>query len=342
MATKWHAAGPTRAIPVPRTRAASGFVFAGTTRVSSSPRPRLVRSRRPALDVGLLGLADRAALRLLYRARIATPDQLATLVYPSRRTAYRHLARLTSLDLVEAIPLPARRGGVPIGYRLTRKAMRRLGYDEARLGGFGHLRHALDCVEAVCALVRAGRSVSPPVSVELWLTESTTADAGLLPARPDGVVVLGRGARSVVLCLEIDEATEHAPQIRAKLDVWARVFAVRSELVLLFVVPTEVRLASLRRNSSSGRGGSLDGRSFGVVAGDVEASGLDATISPVGWRGERRTMSTVIAEPRSRRSGTPVSSAAWVELLGSGGGEDVDRVLFDHRGDDEDRERDAT
>ena len=336
MATKWHRAGLTRAIPVPRNRAASGFSMAGTARMNSASRPRAVRTRRRALDVGLLGFADRAALRLLHRILISIPDQLATLVYSSRRTAYRHLARLARLDLVEVVPLPPRRGGVPFAYRLTGKALRRLGYTEARVSGFAHMRHGLDSAEAVCALVRAARAEQVPTSVELWLPESTAGDAGLLPARPDGVVVLQRARLSAVVCLEIDEASEHAPQIRAKLDTWATVFAVRPELVLLFVVPTESRLAWLRRNAGAGLRPALEGRAFGVVAGELASAGLEAPALPIGWRGERRPLATLIAEPRTRRSGTPVGSAGWVELLGSGGGEDVDRVLFD---DDADAQR---
>jgi hypothetical protein len=203
------------------------------------------------------------------------------------------------------------------------------------------MRHALDSVEAVCALVRAARTAHAPTSVELWLPESISGDAGLLPARPDGLVVLQRGNLSAVVCLEIDEASEHAPQIRAKLDTWATVFAARPELVLLFVVPTESRLAWLRRNAGAGRRPALEGRSFGVVAGDLASAGLAGPALPIGWRGERRPLATLVAEPRVRRSGTPVGSAAWVELLGSGGGEDVDRVLFDSAAVDEDRKRDA-
>ena len=210
--------------------------------------------------------------------------------------------------------------------------MRRLGYDDERIGGFAHIRHALDGVEAVCALVRATRTERVPTSVELWLPELMAGDAGLLPARPDGVVVLQRGDCSAVVCLEIDESTERGPQIRSKLDDWARVFAVRPELV---------RLDWLRRNAGAGRRPALEGRAFGVVARDLDSAGFQALVAPVGWRGKRAPLDALIAEPRSRRSGTPVGSAAWVELLGSGGGEDVDRVLFDSGSGDEDRKRDA-
>ena len=146
--------------------------------------------------------------------------------------------------------------------------------------------------------------------------------------------MLQRAKLSAILCLEIDEASEHAPQISAKLDTWATVFATRPELVLLFVVPTESRLAWLRRNAGAGRRPALEGRAFGVVAGELASAGLEAPALPIGWRGERRPLATLIAEPRVRLSGTPVGSAAWVELLGSGGGEDVDRVLFGEDGQD--------
>ena len=101
------------------------------------------------------------------------------------------------------------------------------------------------------------------------------------------------------------------------------------------------RLDWLRRNAGPGRRPALEGRSFAVVAGDLDSAGFDAPVAPVGWRGERAPLAALIAEPRSRRSGTPVGSAAWVELLGSGGGEDVDRVLLDSAAGDEDRKRDA-
>jgi hypothetical protein len=35
----------------------------------------------------------------------------------------------------------------------------------------------------------------------------------------------------------------------------------------------------------------------------------------------------MLDDPRPRRSSTPVGSDAWIELLGSGGGEELDEVL---------------
>ena len=316
--------------------------MAGTARMNSASRPRAVRPRRRTLDIGLLGLADRAALRLLHRILITIPDQLSTLVYSSRRTAYRHLARLARLDLVEVVPLPPRRGGVPFAYRLTGKALRRLGYDEARISGFAHMRHALDCVEAVCALVRAARTEQVPTSVELWLPESIAGDAGLLPARPDGVVVLQRGKalgsrlpgdrRSLgARAADPRQARHLGDRLRGSTGARAPVRRADRE---------PPRLAAPQRRTPDGALPSKVDRSASWQATSTSA-GLEAPVSPVGWRGERAPLAALIAEPRSRRSGTPVGSAAWVELLGSGGGEDVDRVLFDSAAGDEDRKRDA-
>jgi hypothetical protein len=192
--------------------------------------------------------------------------------------------------------------------------MNRLGYTDRRTGGLAHLRHALDTVTAVCALVPAA---------QLWLPESISADASIEPARPDGVVVLEVGGRSGVLCLEIDEATEHAPQIKAKLTVYERVLADRLGWHVVFVVPTAARLSWLRRVARS----DLGGRAWAVILADLESDGLDAPVVPLGRSGQSRPLRSILDDPRSRRSPTPVGSDAWIELLGSGGGEELDEVL---------------
>lgn len=288
--------------------------FRGTTHVSALFHPSPERARIGRLDLGLLDIRDRACLRLLRRIEVATPDQLAILIYPSRRTAFRHLRRLWQLGLLERAPLPPIRGGIPVAYRLTRRGMNRLGYTGRRTGGLAHLRHAIDTVSAVCALVPAA---------QLWLPESTAADARIEPGRPDSVVVLQVDQCSVVLCLEIDEATEHAPQIKAKLAIYQRVLADRVGWCVLFVVPTAARLTWLRRVARSGPGG----RAWAVVLADLESAGLDAPVVALGRSGQPRPLLSVVDDLRPRRSATPVGSEAWIELLGSGGGEELDEVL---------------
>jgi hypothetical protein len=286
-------------------------------------RPSPEPARIGRLDLGLLDIRDRACLRLLRRIEVATPDQLAVLVYPSRRTAFRHLRRLWQLGLLERAPLPPIRGGIPVAYRLTRRGMNRLGYTDRRLGGLAHLRHGLDTVAAVCALVRPRPDRPDHRPVQLWLPESIAADAGITPARPDSVVVLQVDGGSGVLCLETDEATEHAPQIRSKLATYERVLADRAGWHVVFLVPTAARLAWLRRVGQS----RLAGRAWGVVLAELESEGIDATVVPLSRSGQPRVLRSVLDDPRPRCSATPVGSDDWIELLGSGGGEDLDEVL---------------
>jgi hypothetical protein len=281
------------------------------------------RARIGRLDVGLLDIRDRACLRLLRRVEVATPDQLAVLVYPSRRTAFRHLRRLWQLGLLERAPLPPIRGGIPVAYRLTRRGMNRLGYTDRRLGGLAQLRHALDTVAAVCALVRSRSDRPEPAPVQLWLPESTAADAPIEPARPDSVVVLQVDGGSGVLCLETDEATEHAPQIRSKLATYERVLADRAGWHVVFVAPTAARVVWLRRVGQS----RLAGRAWAVVLNELERAGLDAPVLPLSRASQTRDLRLVLDDSRPRRSGTPVGSDGWIELLGSGGGEELDEVL---------------
>lgn len=286
-------------------------------------RPSPERTLIGRLDLGLLDIRDRACLRLLRRIEVATPDQLAVLIYPSRRTAFRHLRRLWQLGLLERAPVPPIRGGIPIAYRLTRRGMNRLGYSDRRTGGLAHLRHALDIVTAVCALVRRRSDRPEPQPVQLWLPESIAADAGIDPALPDSVVVLQVDGRSGVLCLETDEATEHAPQIQAKLAVYERVLANCVGWHVVFVVPTTARQSWLRRVARP----NLSGRGWGVVLADLESDGLEAPVVPLDRSGQARSLRSVLDANRTRRSATPVASDAWIELLGSGGGEELDEAL---------------
>jgi hypothetical protein len=280
------------------------------------------RALLSSLDIGLLSVRDRACLRLLYRAGVATADQLATLIFPSRRTALRRLRRLWQLGLLERAPRVPERGGIPVVYRLSRRGSKRLGYVDTRTGGVSRVRHTLDIVDSVCALVRCS-----PVSVQLWLTEPMTD--GVLPAevRPDSVVVLQIAGGSAVLCLEIDEATQHSPTIRSRLGVYERALAGREGWHLLWVVPTEERLGWLRRVARWDQRAGLERCSWGLVLDELRVAGLRARTQPIGWNGEAVSLDAVIADPRTRRCSTPVGSAGWIRLLGSGGAEETDEAL---------------
>lgn len=199
--------------------------------------------------------------------------------------------------------------------------MLRLGYADRRLGGIGRLRHQLDVVASVCALVGA-----EPNPVQAWLPESIAADAGAEAVRPDSIVALQADRGSGVLCLEIDEATEHAPQIRSRLAAYERVLPHRPGWHVMFVVPTDDRLAWLRRVGRP-HAVSLGGRTWAVVLGDLEGAGINAPVVPVSKAGVSQPFRSLLDDPRPRHCPTPVGSEAWVSLLGSGGGEDLDEAL---------------
>lgn len=280
------------------------------------------RARIARLDIGLLTLADRACLRLLHRCEVATCVQLASLIYPSRRTALRHLRRLWQLGLVERTPLPPTRGGVPVAYRLTRRGMQRLGYSTRRHGGITQVRHALDTVAVICSLVRAD-----PLVLQAWMTPVMTGD--LLDGRvqPDGVLVLQTSAGSGVVCLEVDEATEHAPQIVAKLDAYARVLPARSGWHALFVVPNADRLDWLRRVARWDERPRLAGRIWATTLPDLEDRAINASIASIGFDTPARSLGRILTDAKDRSSPAPVGSAAWDRMLGSGGAEDLDEAL---------------
>jgi hypothetical protein len=280
--------------------------------------PPLIRN----VDVGLLSSADRASLRLLYRAGVASADQLATLVYPSRRSAYRHLRRLWQLGLVERAPLAPVRGGIPVAYRLTRRGSKRLGYVDTRTGGVGRVRHSLDIVDAVCALVR-----SAPGSVQLWRTESMVDEVMPETLNPDSVVVVQLGDRSAAICLEVDEATEHAPVLRPRLDAYAAALGSWRGWHLLWTVPSRERLVWLRQVAGWDRRPDLAGRCWIVVLDELRVDGYETPTFPMGWSGRSRPLREIVSDRAQRRCPTPVGAAAWVRLLASGGVEDGDAAL---------------
>lgn len=280
------------------------------------------RAEIARLDIGLLNVADRACLRLLYRCEIATGLQLTTLIYPSRRTALRHLRRLWQLGLVERTPLPPDRGGVPVAYRLTRRGLQRLGYAHRRQGGITHVRHALDTVEVVCAIVR-----SDPDALQAWMTPLMADDLLDRLAKPDGVFILQADRGSGVVCLETDEATEHSPQIRSKLDAYARALPLRRGWHTLFAVPDADRLDWLRRVARWDDRPALTSRAWGTTLPGLSRAGLGASVTPIGWTAPARAIGSILTDPRPRVSRAAVGSPAWVRMLGSGGAEDLDEAL---------------
>lgn len=292
----------------------------GTFRsVSTNERQRLG-------EVALLPLRDRACLRILYRYDVATTAQLTSLVYRRRQKAQAHLQRLYRYHLLDRTALPPlERGGAPFVFRLSRHARRRLGYVSLTRGEAGtQLRHSLNVVEAVRALARPAGDVYP---VQAWL--SPDMSTGILDhIQPDALLAMQLVTGSGMLALEIDEATEHASVIVAKLVNYGRALATRPGWHLLFVVPHATRLHWLRRRLASARGRSpgLTDKAWAATLEAIQADGLNATTTQL-ESGASQPLAALLTDARSRRLASPIGSDSWLRLLALGGVEDFDAVL---------------
>ncbi len=286
----------------------------------------LARSHTLEADLDALSIADKAALRLLVRADAATASQLARLIYRRERTAQDRLLELWRAGALERSTDPrSGRGTATYAYRTSPSTRAHLGIREPRASSL-YLRHTLDIVEAVCALAVLD-DADDPRPVQAWLTERMSADLPGPGIRPDSVVALQVGAGSSVLCLEMDEGTQHAPVIRARLAAYGRWLPARAGWHLLFVVQSEQRTGWLRRLGSWHGPASLQGRSWVVRLADLGSDGLDALAAPIVGPEPALPVSDLATDPTSRMSTTPVGSQAWIELLGQGGGEDLTHAL---------------
>jgi hypothetical protein len=283
-------------------------------------------TRRLQLDLDALPIRDRAALRLLTRADAATASQLARLIYRRERTAQERLLRLMRAGALERMIDPrSGRGTAAYAYRPSPATRTRLGIREPRASNL-YLRHTLDIVETVCAMA-IPHDPDRPLPVQAWLTERMSADLPGPGIRPDSVVALQVGANSGVLCLEMDEGTQHAPVIRARLTAYGRYLPGRGGWHLLFVVQSEHRVAWLRRLAAWHGPGTLAGRAWAVRLADLRLAGLDALVGPLVGPEAPLPLRAVVGDPKLRMSATPVGSLAWGELMGSGGGDDLSRAL---------------
>jgi hypothetical protein len=275
-----------------------------------------------ALDIGLLGWRDRAALRILDRAEAATARQLAILAYGHRRVAQRRLARLWQAGLLErAVLPPVHRGGAELAYRLSRRAQHQLGDRSMRARGSSRLGHTLDIVEAVCALVTASADPRAWSPVSLWLTEPMARTHLGGPPYPDSIVVLADGRRSGVICLEVDHATQRRAVIAAKLAAYRLLRQRHPEWQTLFVVPSAARARWLLRLFGSAHD-DLVASTWITTLPALCAAHVAAPIVPIRGRLGQAAVRDLLTDSAPRSSVPSVASGAWLQLLGEGGGED--------------------
>jgi hypothetical protein len=126
-----------------------------------------------------------------------------------------------------------------------------------------------------------------------------------------------------VLCLEVDEATQHGPVIVAKLETYERALTGRAGWHLLFVAPNDDRVDWIRTLASGRLGQSLAGHGLAVTLEALRAGGRNAPLRSLGPGRAEPPLGTRATDRGRRRSSAPVGSAAWVELLGYGGAEDT-------------------
>jgi len=278
-------------------------------------------------DIRLLHYRDRAVLRILDRAEAATPRQLAILVYGNLRVAQERLASLYEGGLLERTTLPPpHRGGAELAYRLSRRARYRLGDHSPRARGSNRLGHTLDIVETVCALATANGDPRRDSPVLAWLAEPTAARALGTPPFPDSVVVLQDGRSSGVLCLEIDEATQRRAVIEAKLNGYRRLFDAYPTWWLLFVVPSRNRARWLR-TVAGGVDQTVAARAWVTSLVALRTRHLEGSAQPV-TGGPPATVRALMDSSPHGRAEAPVGSEAWLRLLGEGGIEDLQELLW--------------
>jgi hypothetical protein len=141
----------------------------------------------------------------------------------------------------------------------------------------------------------------------------------------DAIVVLATATGFGVVCLELDEASQHAAPIRAKLGAYRRALAARPGWHVLFVVPGAARAAWLRRVAAAIDFG--DVTVWAAARDDLRLAGADAPIASLSRPAATSSLRDAMADARPCRSREPVASQAWIELLSTGGGEDVAAVL---------------
>ncbi len=163
--------------------------------------------------------------------------------------------------------------------------------------------------------------------MQAWLTAPMAAKVFGGRVEPDGVVVLQLREQSAVVCIELDEGTEHHPVIIHKLERYATQLGNRAGWHLLFVVPGRERLMRIRRLARRPALARLHGHAWVALLADVRRRGLATNTYPAWSTDGPIALAMLVDDERDRRSDAPVGSDAWLAMLATGGVEDFDRLL---------------
>ncbi|WP_238580977.1 replication-relaxation family protein [Streptomonospora alba] len=204
---------------------------------------------------------DRHIMRLVWRHKVLTTDQLTALGWNSYNTAKQRLATLHRLRALDRIRPWNPRGGAPWHYVLDTPGaeilaaehgmnLREFGYRRDRAlapatsAALGHLRGLNQVFVDLYAHTRTGTN-DPHLD---WWTEAECADLYGDIVRPDGAGTWTTAGRSAGFFLEYDTGTERLRRLVDKVAAYGELAqATATTPVVLFYLPSRRREAHLRR-----------------------------------------------------------------------------------------------
>lgn len=223
-------------------------------------RPRTSDATIKAL-VRRLTERDRRIMRLVWRHRVLTTDQLTAVGWNSYNTAKQRLATLYELRALDRIRPFTAQGTSPWHYVLDTPGAeilaaedgltsRAFGYQRSQaLAGAtsSHLAHRLGINQVFVDLYARVREEAHDAHLH-WQTEAECTDIWGDIVRPDGAGTWTVGNRSVRFFLEFDNGTERLNRLRDKIAEYRDLAATANEHgVVLFLLPSRKREANLRR-----------------------------------------------------------------------------------------------
>ncbi len=253
---------------------------------------------------------DREIALCLYEQQLLATDQLTLLFFSSKRRAQDRLLFLYRERVLDRFYPPSRFGaGKPQAHWLLDEAGAHLvaallGVERKRLGwqrrddwgSHRQLAHRLEANRFVTDLIAATLNDGPLV-VRAWSGPRAAAERLERRVRPDAGLLLQTAAGAVIECLvEWDRATEPGERLAEKLRRYRIAerklrYHDREPRSVLFVVPGDGRLETLRRLPASGSDeGSLAFGRWPIFATTVRALLCDGPLAriwqPINWPGE--------------------------------------------------------
>ena len=204
---------------------------------------------------------DRRMMRLVWRHRVLTTDQLTALGWGSYNTAKQRLATLHRLRALDRIRPWQPHGGSPWHYVLDTPGAEILAAEEGMtLQEFGYRRdrvlagatssqlsHTLGTNQVFVDLYAHARQEGRDAHLTWWTERECAQEWGDI-VRPDGAGTWTADNRSTHFFLEYDTGSERLRRLREKIDAYHELaMSADARGVLLFYLPSQKRDSHLRR-----------------------------------------------------------------------------------------------